>query len=330
MIVTRTPFRVSLFGGGTDYQTYYQEHGGDVLGFSINHYCQIQIRKLPPFFDYRHRICYSKIELVKRVDEIQHPVVRAVFDLLPPHTGIELHHSGGLPARSGLGSSSAFTVGLLNAMRALGGYQSSKKDLASLAIHIERDILKENVGSQDQVWASYGGFNRIMFARDGSFNVVNIICSAPRRAELNASLMLFFTGLQRYASDAAAAQIANVRSRQTQLHRMREMVPEALRLIGGRDSLDAVGRLLHDNWRLKRELADTVSSPEIDGIYAAGRAAGALGGKLLGAGSGGFMLFYVPPGTQGRVREALKHLVEVPFSIGSEGSKVVLFEPDGL
>ena len=330
MIVVRTPFRVSCFGGGTDYPAYYEEHGGSVLGFAINKYCWISLRKLPPFFDYRHRVVYSEIELVKAAKELRHPVVRAAFMQHAPY-GLEMHHDGDLPSRSGLGSSSSFTVGLLNALHAFKGHMSTKSDLAMEAIHVERDLLKENVGSQDQVWAAYGGFNQIDFHRDGSFDVSPLLVPSLRRNELNDNLLLFFTGFARNATEVAGKQLANFPARQAQLASLKRMVPVARALIENpREDLLGLGEMLHAGWRLKRELSDAVSTAIIDNIYDGARAAGATGGKLLGAGGGGFLLLYVPAKFQPAVRAALHKLVEVPFRIGAEGSRVVLYEPEGL
>lgn len=330
MIICRTPFRVSLYGGGTDYPAYYEQHGGSVLGFTINKYCWISLRKLPPFFDYRHRVVYSKVELVKASREIEHPVVRTAFMQHAPY-GLEMHHDGDLPSRSGLGSSSSFTVGLLNALHAFKGHMSTKSDLAMEAIHVERDLLKENVGSQDQVWAAYGGLNQIDFHRDGSFDVAPILVPALRRNELNDNLLLVFTGFARSASEIAGKQLANFAQRQGHLARMRQMVPEARAVIENpRASLEILGDMLNESWALKREMAAEVTTPEIDAIYDAARAAGATGGKLLGAGGGGFLLLYVPAKVRQAVRTTLHKLVEVPFRIGAEGSRIVLYEPEGL
>ena len=331
MIVSRTPFRVSLFGGGTDYPTWFREHGGAVLGLAIDKYCYISVRRLPPFFEHRSRIVYSQVELVKEVSEIQHPAVRAILSDLGVNDGLEIHHDADLPARSGLGSSSSFTVGLLNALHALDSKMISKRDLAREAIRIEQDVLKEEVGSQDQLWAAYGGLNRFDFLPDGSFAVSPIIISAERRRELNRSLMLCFTGFSRFASDIAKDQIKNIGNRKSQLMAMRKMVDSALEiLVDEKTPLHELGELLHQSWQLKRELADSVSSRQIDEIYDAARAAGAIGGKLLGAGGGGFMVFYAEAAAQERIRERLKNLVHVSVGIDSDGSKIVLYQPDGL
>jgi D-glycero-alpha-D-manno-heptose-7-phosphate kinase len=331
MIISRTPFRISLFGGGTDYPAWYRRNGGSVIGTTINKYCYISLRALPPFFEHRHRIAYSKIETVKEIAEIQHPAVRAVLEQLDVKEGLEIHHDGDLPARSGLGSSSAFTVGLLNAISALRGRMVAARDLAGEAIRIEQEVLKESVGSQDQVWAAYGGTNVITFQPDDTFQVTPLIMSVERRRELQASLALYFTGLSRYATTIAAKKIANFDSRERQLRAMAAMVPEAVAIIGDdRRPLSELGALLHESWQLKRQLADAVSTPEVDEIYEAGRAAGAIGGKLLGAGGGGFLLFFIEPAKRQKLHERLSRLIEVSVEIGSPGSKIVVYEPSGL
>lgn len=331
MIISRTPFRISLFGGGTDYPDWYREHGGAVIGTAINKYCYITVRPLPPFFEHRSRIVYSKVELVKDVSEIQHPSARAVLMDRGIKDGLEIHHDADLPARSGLGSSSSFTVGLLNALYALEHKMVSKSALGREAIRIEQDVLKEKVGSQDQLWAAYGGFNRIDFSPDGSFAVSPILLPPERRDEIGQSLMLFFTGFSRYASDFAQDQIANLGSRKDQLRAMRSMVDSALGIVlNPRTPLSELGELLHASWRLKRELANGVSNGQIDEIYDAGRAAGAIGGKLLGAGGGGFMVFLVDPEKRAAVRQKLAKLIHVSVGFDNEGSKIVLYQPDGL
>ena len=331
MIISRTPFRISLFGGGSDYPTWYREHGGSVLGMAIDKYCRISVRHLPPFFEHKHRIVYSRIELVNEIEKIEHPAVRAILREMRVTTGLEIHHDGDLPARSGLGSSSSFTVGLLNALSALKGRHITRYELAQEAIRIEQDVIRENVGSQDQIWAAYGGFNRIDFGRDGTFDVRPIVVSAARRIELQSSIMMFFTGLSRIASEVAGAKIANLEKKKRHVKTMTHMVDEALDILNSHNRpMKEIGDLLHEGWMLKRELTDKVSTPMIDEIYEAGRAAGATGGKLLGAGGGGFMVFYVPTDRQAAVRERLSKLINVSFSIDMAGSRIMLYEPDGF
>ena len=247
MIISRTPFRISLFGGGTDYPTWFREHGGAVLGLAIDKYCYITLRRLPPFFEHRSRIVYSQVELVNAVSEIRHPAVRAVLSDQSITEGLEIHHDADLPARSGLGSSSSFTVGLLNALYALESKMIAKRDLACEAIRIEQDVLKEQVGSQDQIWAAYGGFNRCDFFRDGTFAVSPIILPPARRQEFNRSLMLFFTGFSRFASDFAQDQVKNIPNRKNQLMAMRHMVDGAVDILQDEKApLRELGELLHE------------------------------------------------------------------------------------
>jgi len=330
MIITRTPFRISFFGGGTDYPKWYQEHGGVVLATTIDKYCYISCRYLPPFFEHNYRIVYSKIENVKAIPEIEHPAVRTVLDYMGCDLGLEVHHDGDLPARSGLGSSSSFTVGLLNALMALNGKRISNDELARKAIHVEQDLIKENVGSQDQISAAYGGFNRIEFLRDGSFKVDPIILGHERLEEFQSHLMLFFTGFSRFASEIAKSQIDNMKSRAAELHLMKEMAYEAIATLQSNSPIEEIGRMLDENWKYKRSLSDKVSTSEIDQIYSIAKKSGAIGGKLLGAGGGGFMVFFVKPEIQEKVKEALRHLIYVPFRFENSGSRVVLYQPNGL
>lgn len=331
MIITRTPFRISFFGGGTDYPTWYRQNGGAVLATTIDKYCYVSCRYLPPFFEHRHRIVYSKIENVQTVDEIVHPAVRAILADMGPDRGLEIHHDGDLPARSGLGSSSSFTVGLVHTLMALEGKYASKDFLAAQAIRLEQDVMKEHVGSQDQVSAAYGGFNIIEFTRDDHFIVSPMILAKARTEELQSHLMLFFTGLSRFASEVAKSKIDNFAKKERELRRMGEMVTEAIMILqSGGTSVLEFGRLLAEAWEYKRSLSDKVTTPEIDDIYDAGRRAGAIGGKLLGAGGGGFLLLFAPPEAQPAVRAALKHLVHVPFRFENDGSRVVLYQPNGL
>lgn len=331
MIVTRTPFRISFFGGGTDYPAWYQQHGGMVLATTINKYCYISCRHLPPFFEHKHRIVYSRIENVRNITEIEHPAVRAVLGWAGCEDGLEIHHDGDLPARSGLGSSSSFTVGLVNALCALDGKYISKEKLASKAIHIEQKIIEENVGSQDQVSAAFGGLNRIEFHQNDTFQVSPIILTRERLAELQGSLMLYFTGFSRIASEIAKSKIDNINNRQNELHRMKEMVDEAIGILQDPETpIDEFGKLLDQSWRYKRNLSDKVSTPEIDRIYEEALRAGAIGGKILGAGGGGFLLLFVKPEFQDRVRSHLLRLTHVPFEFENSGSRVVLYQPNGL
>ena len=331
MIITRTPFRVSFFGGGTDYPGWFREHGGAVLATTINKYCYITCRRLPPFFEHKHRIVYSHIENVKHNDDIQHPAVRAVLNWAKVTDGIEIHHDGDLPARSGLGSSSSFTVGLLHALQALSGQMAYKEGLARDAIHVEQNIIGESVGSQDQVSAAFGGFNRIEFHRNDSFDVSPVILPGHRRAELRDHLMLCFTGFSRIAAEVAKSKIDNLKSREKELKLMRAMVDEALSIIQNpNESIDSFGKLLDASWQHKRSLSDRVSTPEIDSIYQAAMDAGAIGGKILGAGGGGFLLVFAKPERHAKIRDRLNKLIHVPFDFEDSGSRVVLYQPNGL
>ena len=331
MIITRTPFRISFFGGGTDYPGWFRRHGGAVLSTTIDKYCYISCRFLPPFFEHRHRIVYSKIENVRDIRDIEHPAVRAVLDWMRWERGLEVHHDGDLPARSGLGSSSSFTVGLIHALNALLGRYVSKDELANQAIHVEQEVIREAVGSQDQVSAAFGGFNHVRFRQEGGFDVAPIILPRERIAELQRHLMLCFTGLSRYASEVAKSTIANLAVREVELRRMADMVDEAIRILATPSTpIVEFGRLLDEAWRHKRKLSEKISTSEVDGFYETARSAGAIGGKLMGAGGGGFMLLFVPPELQAKVRSRLAKLVHVPFAFESGGSRVVLYQPNGL
>jgi len=330
MIITRTPFRISFFGGGTDYPAWANVHGGVVLSTSIDKYCYISCRPLPPFFEHKHRIVYSVIENVREIAEIKHPAVKAVLKWAKIKDGLEIHHDGDLPARSGLGSSSSFTVGLVHALSALQGRFISKEELAKSAIHIEQDIIRENVGSQDQISAAFGGFNRIEFHRDSTFKVSPVIISTERLAELQSHLMLFYTGMSRFASDIAKSKIDNFKNREAELKSMMAMVDEAMNILRNPSiSIDEFGKLLDQSWKYKRSLSDQVTNPEIDRIYDEAFRAGAIGGKILGAGGGGFLLLFVKPELQERVRERLKHLIYVPFQFDNSGSQVIVYQPSG-
>lgn len=330
MIISRTPFRVSLFGGGTDYPAFYEENGGTVLSTSINKYCYIICRYLPPFFDYKYRIRYTKREETQTIAEIQHPSVRECLAFLDfSNHGVEIHHNADLPAMSGLGSSSAFTVGLLNALYALKGRMVTKRQLALDAIHVEQDIIKENVGSQDQTIAAFGGFNKIEFGGSQKISVYPITISQSRLDSLQNHLALFFTGFPRNASDIAAEQIKKTPEKQTELKTMGDMVEEALHILNSsQDRLADFGKLLHEAWRIKRSLTPVITTPLIDDVYEMAIKAGALGGKLLGAGGGGFILFFIQPELRPKLREKLGKLLYVPFSFECLGSQIIYYAPE--
>ena len=326
MIITRTPYRISFFGGGTDYQEWYREFGGAVLATTINKYCYITTRYLPPFFEHRFRIVYSKIEQCENIDDIVHPAVREVLRYLDWNRGIEIHHDGDLPARSGMGSSSSFTVGLLNAVYALRGYLPSKHQLARESIYIEHDRLKEAVGSQDQVMAAYGGLNLVTFETSGAVNVGTIPILRDRLNTLNDHLMLFYTGIKRTAS--TVAETYNIKQKEKQLHAMKEMVQEGLSIINSTGDLNQFGRLLNEAWQIKCSLSSKVSNSHVQDLYDTAIRAGALGGKLLGAGGGGFMLLFAHPSNHQKIREKLSGLLCVPFKFEHGGSQVIFCDRD--
>lgn len=331
MIVSRTPFRVSFLGGGTDYPAWYREHGGAVLATTIDKYCYISVRELPPFFDHRFRLVYSIVENVKEIDDIQHPAARAVLRQLGVTKGLEIHHDGDLPARSGLGSSSAFTVGLISAIYALDGRYSSKEALANEAIQIEQCVLREAVGVQDQISTAFGGFNHVTFRQDGTYQMNPVILPRERLEALQDHLMLVFTGVSRIAADVAQTQLDNLKDRQAELRTVQQMVDEALAIVTSpRSSLVEFGRLLHQAWMIKRTLSAQVSNRVVDDLYEAAVRAGAVGGKLLGAGGGGFMLLFVRPEDRAKVAAALNGRITVPVKFESSGSRIVLYQPDGL
>jgi D-glycero-alpha-D-manno-heptose-7-phosphate kinase len=328
MIISRTPFRISFFGGGTDYPAWYRQHGGAVLAATINKYCYLTCRYLPPFFEHRIRIVYSKMETCLKLDEIVHPSVRETLRYLKMDRNIEIHHDGDLPGRSGMGSSSAFTVGLLHALYALKGRIAGKRLLAEESLHLEQEILKEAVGSQDQVSAAYGGVNRINFLPSGDFSVRPMTLAPERLEELNSHLMLFYTGIKRTASEIASSYgtKAAVDERAALLRRMREYVDLSCEILGGKADLAAFGELLHQAWRAKRALSEKVSNNQVDALYEEARAAGATGGKLLGAGGGGFVLFFAPPSRQAKIKKRLNRLIFVPFKFEFGGSQIIFYD----
>jgi D-glycero-alpha-D-manno-heptose-7-phosphate kinase len=322
---------VSFFGGGTDYPDWIREHGGAVLGMAVNKYCYITARRLPPFFGHKHRIVYSVIEAVQEIAEIKHPAVRAGFSEMGVTQGLEIHHNGDLPARSGLGSSSSFTVGLLNTLYALQGRIRTKAALAAEATRIEQEVIGESVGSQDQLWAAYGGLNLIDFGRDREVSVKQLILSAARRRELVGSLLLVFSGLSRFASEVAQQKIDNLSHNEHQLLALRQMVDDAMELlVDDREPIHRIGELMHESWMLKRGLATTVTNDRVDEIYQAAMAAGAAGGKLLGAGGGGFLAFIMPAERRAAVCNALRGLIQVSVDIDPDGSRIMVYEPNDV
>jgi D-glycero-alpha-D-manno-heptose-7-phosphate kinase len=331
MVITRTPLRISFFGGGTDYPVWYRQYGGAVLATTIDKCCYITCRRLPPFFEYHSRISYSKVENVDRNEAIEHPSVRGCLQFLGIDEGVEIHHVADLPARTGLGTSSAFTVGLLLGLYALQDRMRDKQALAADAIHVEQGLLKEAVGAQDQVSAAYGGFNRINFHADGSIEVQRVLTAPSRLADLEQHLALYFTGFARTASEIAQEQVRTTPQRKQELDAMLQLVDEAEAILtSARRSLDEFGCLLHEGWQIKRSLTQKITNARIDEIYEAGLRAGALGGKLLGAGGGGFMLFFVPPERRRALRERLNKLLCVPFAFSNKGSQVLVYEPEEI
>lgn len=324
MTISKTPLRMSFFGGGSDYPAWYLKEGGAVLSTTIDKYCFISCRALPPFFNTKHRIVWSHIELVNSVSEILHPAIREGLRALQfdDSLGLEIHHQGDLPARAGMGSSSAFAVGLIKALLALRKIEIDRYDLALRAIDLEQNWLKENVGSQDQVASAYGGLNVIRFNPGGGIQVEPLALDGAIKERLASHLMLFFTGTSRLASQIALTVIQSLQEKQATIRRMHAMVDEgAAALREGR--LDDFGEMLHEGWMLKRGISASISNAHIDELYTTARAAGAIGGKLLGAGSSGFMLFFVPPERRPDVQQALKHYLHVPFHLEESGSQII-------
>ena len=326
MIISRTPFRISFFGGGTDYPEWYREHGGAVLSTTFDKYSYISCRELPPFFDHKHRIAYSKLEYVNEANEIEHPAIRGIFNELNISKGMEIHCDADLPARSGLGSSSSFVVGMLQALKAQEGEYVSKDWLAKEAIRMEQSVLGECVGSQDQIAAAYGGFNFIEFKPGGDFVVNPLDVSKERLEELNSHLLLFFTGFSRIASDIAKSKVANFFNREEEIKAIHSQVGKAIDLLKNGNDIEEFGLLLDKAWQLKRSLSEKVSNNEIDCIYAKAKEKGALGGKILGAGGGGFMLLFARPEHHLGLILSLSRLIHVPFKFENSGTQIIYDE----
>lgn len=327
MVISKTPFRMSFFGGGTDFKDFYEKYGGSVISSTFDKYCYLNVRHLPPFFEYRNSVTYSKMERVVGVDDIQHPAVREAMKFLDMHE-LSITYDADLPARSGLGTSSSFAVGLLSAFYSLKGKYVGKEQLAKDAIYLERVLCGEAGGVQDQIAASFGGFNRINFDANG-FYVKPIIFSNERKEELNDNLMLFFTGFSRFSGEIAKSQVKASKEKTGDLKEMLSLVDEAEKiLVDKRTSLDEFGKLLHYSWEIKRGLTEDISNGSIDALYAKARNAGAIGGKLLGAGGGGFLLFYVEREKQEAVREALSDLLYVPFEFENDGTQIIYYKPE--
>lgn len=335
MIITRTPFRMSFFGGGTDMPSFFEENGGAVLSTTFDKYCYVTVRHLPPFFEYKTELSYSRIERVKELSEMEHPAVRGAMEMLRMKD-LRITYEADLPARSGLGTSSSFAVGMLNAFHALKDHRRDKKCLADEAIYLERELCREAGGWQDQIAASFGGFNRIDFGAAAgengdprSYRVTPVPMTAERKQELNRNLMMFFTGFTRFSSEIQKANAADGVDRTAQLKQMLTLVPEAEKVLTGENrELADFGRLLDETWKLKRCTGSSVTTSGIDTLYEKGMAAGALGGKLLGAGGGGFMVFYVEPEKQTAVAKAMEGLMHIPFTFEEEGTRILYYVPE--
>lgn len=327
MIIIKTPFRISFFGGGTDIESFFKEYGGSVLSTTFDKYCYVNVRHLPRFFEYSTELSYSKTERVTSIEDIQHPAIRNAMKFLDMHE-IRLSYEADLPARSGLGTSSSFAVGMLNAFYALKGKYVDKKKLADEAIYLERVLCQETGGWQDQIAASFGGFNRINFDADG-YEVLPVIISPKRKKELNKNLLMFFTGFTRFSSDMQKKNSVGYTERIIQLKKMLDLVDEAEAvLVDETRDLDDFGRLLDYTWKLKRQIGAAITTDEIDALYEKGIEAGALGGKLLGAGGGGFMIFYVQPDKQEAIKAAMKDLLYIPFQFEDGGTRVIHYSPE--
>lgn len=322
MIIAQVPFRVSFFGGGTDFPAFYNEHGGKVISTSIDKYCYVSVRHLPPFFEYNNSLAYSVKECTKTADEVKHPAIREAMKFLDIHD-LSLSYDADLPARSGLGTSSSFAVALLMSFYALKGKYVDKRRLAKEAIYLERVLCRESGGEQDQIAAAYGGLNKIEF-RNGEFEVSPIIISNKRKQRLNDCLMMFFTGFSRYSFSIQTEHEKAIPTNEQKLTEILALADQAEVLLTNGD-LDEFGRLLDHTWRLKRDLTSAVSTETIDQFYDAAKSAGALGGKLLGAGGGGFLLLYVRPDEQPAVRKALGQLKEIPFRFESGGARILYY-----
>ena len=326
MIITKTPFRMSFFGGGTDFHGFYEEHGGSVISTSFDKYCYVTARHLPPFFEYSNELVYSATERVTNIDDIIHPAIREAMKWMDMHD-MRITYEADLPARTGLGTSSSFAVGMLSAFYALKGKYASKQKLAEDAIYLERVLCKESGGIQDQIAASFGGFNRINFDSNG-FHVLPLVISPERKKMLNDNLMLFFTGFSRFSSDVQIAHEQVLGDKTKELLEMLSLVDDAEAILTSKTDLDDFGRLLDHTWRLKRGMTAKVSTNSIDALYDDAIKAGAIGGKLLGAGGGGFLLFYVAQDKQQSVRTALSNLMEVPFEFENGGTCVSYYAPE--
>lgn len=329
MIISRTPYRISFFGGGTDYPAYFEEHDAAVMSTTIDKYCYISCRYLPPFFEHKSRIVWSQIELINKADEIKHPSVRECLKFMQINdAGVEIHHNGDLPARTGIGSSSSFTIGLLNSLYALKGEMVTKMQLAKDAIYVEQDLIRENVGCQDQIVTAFGGLNIIEFKPQNNFNVYPVTIDNARLKLFQEHLLLVFTGFSRTASEVVKELINKISQKKNELKTMYEMVYEARNILNSKCDIKDFGKLLHQNWLLKKNLANNISTSFIDEIYESAMNEGAIGGKLLGAGGGGFILIFAEPGIQHKIKKKLKELLFVSFEFENSGSQIVFYSPE--
>ncbi len=330
MIISRTPFRISFFGGGTDFPAWYKENGGSVLSTTIDKYCYISCRRLPLFFGYKHRIVYSRTEQVNDINEIVHPSARETLKFMDIKEGLEIHHDADLPARSGIGSSSAFTVGLLHTLYALKGKMVTKKRLALESVHIEQNLIKENVGSQDQVITAFGGLNKIEFIGNHNIEVRTIPITSERFRLFQDYLALFFSGFSRTASQIEEEKVKKINKNKSELSTIQNMVNEAINILNGDNGLLDFGKLLHESWQIKRRLSSKVSNSFIDHIYDIAMRNGAIGGKILGAGGGGFILFFIKPEDREKLIKALDFLLYVPFRFDTLGSQIIYYSGAGI
>ncbi len=326
MIICRTPTRISFFGGGTDYPIWYEKNGGTVLSTTINKYSYITVRYLPKFFEYKYRIRYYKTEEANSLDEIEHPSVRECAKFAGIEEGFEMAHNSDLPAGSGLGSSSTFTVGMLHSLYALKSYMPTKRELAANALHVEQELIGEAVGSQDQIAAAWGGFNKITFGGDRKFEVDPIILSKDRMKEFQDNLLLCFTGYARSAPEIAKIQISETPSKYRELNDMQSLTTEAFEVLkNSSGNIDEIGMMLNAQWKIKKSLSHRITNPKLDEIYNTGINNGAIGGKILGAGGGGFMLFYAKKETHQKIIESLSSKLFVPFRFDNSGSKIIYY-----
>ena len=324
MIITKTPYRISLFGGGTDHPAWYKDNGGEVISFAIDKYCYLTTRVLPPFFDHKYRIAYSKVEMIKNIDEIQHPAVREGIRKFCPDLALEIHHDGDLPARSGVGSSSAFAVGLINSLSLLQNLELSSEDLANQAIILEQEILNENVGSQDQIACALGGLNYIKFGGEQEWVSKKITLTPSMKNQIERRMVLVYSGIHRSSSDIQANLLVDLKNKSKVMNRTIELTRECNKILQSGKDLDVIGDMLNESWGLKKAMNSSAITPELDFLWQKSKSAGAIGGKVLGAGGGGFLMFWVKDGDQEKFVKEFDFGTYVPIKISEEGSTCVL------